>query len=214
MSTISARTPTQITITPPPREEWKGPVRPVDAAIKALPGASDQPLLGENGVVNFADILDVINPLQHIPIVSTIYRAVTGDQISAGARLVGNALLGGVAGFAAGLIDVASEAATGKDIGQTVLAALTGKNTETAVASAATAANESTPSTAGKRAASLAPLPGLNQTSLIGDAAQDALANTAIPAASDQAEEEARTRALNAAQLRQLATYRNVQALA
>jgi hypothetical protein len=32
----------------------------------------------------FAEFLDIINPLQHIPVVSTIYRAITGDQISPG----------------------------------------------------------------------------------------------------------------------------------
>ena len=34
---------------------------------------------GDDGF-SFGDILDLINPLQHIPIVGTIYRAVTGDD--------------------------------------------------------------------------------------------------------------------------------------
>ena len=29
----------------------------------------------------FLDMLDIINPLQHIPVVSTLYRAITGDTI-------------------------------------------------------------------------------------------------------------------------------------
>lgn len=51
----------------------------------------------------FKDFLDVINPLQHIPGISEVYRAITGDQISEGARYSGNALyglaLGGPVGF-------------------------------------------------------------------------------------------------------------------
>ena len=45
---------------------------------------------GADGLT-FGDVLDVINPLQHIPVVSTIYRAITGDEISPGARVAGGA---------------------------------------------------------------------------------------------------------------------------
>jgi hypothetical protein len=51
----------------------------------------------------FKDFLDVINPLQHIPGISELYRAISGDRISEGARYSGNALyglaLGGPIGF-------------------------------------------------------------------------------------------------------------------
>ncbi len=33
---------------------------------------------------SFGDIVDIINPLQHIPVVSTIYREMTGDDIGPG----------------------------------------------------------------------------------------------------------------------------------
>ena len=36
----------------------------------------------------FDDLIDVINPLQHLPIVSTIYRAITGDEITPHARAI------------------------------------------------------------------------------------------------------------------------------
>ena len=48
---------------------------------------------------SFGEFLDIINPLQHIPVVSTLYRAITGDQIGQGPRLMGSALFGGPAGF-------------------------------------------------------------------------------------------------------------------
>lgn len=66
--------------------------------------------------MKFADLLDVINPLQHIPVVSQIYRHLTGDSIRAPFRIAGGALFGGPLGaaFAAGgiLFDAARGAAT------------------------------------------------------------------------------------------------------
>ncbi|MEI9988192.1 MAG: hypothetical protein WDN69_36915 [Aliidongia sp.] len=69
----------------------------------------------------FTDFLGAINPLQHIPIVATIYRAITGDTIGNVARVVGDGIYGGLLGVASGAIDVATSEATGKDIGQHVL---------------------------------------------------------------------------------------------
>ncbi|MFQ5972450.1 MAG: hypothetical protein ACE5Q3_08955, partial [Alphaproteobacteria bacterium] len=64
----------------------------------------------------------IVNPLQHIPIVSTVYRRITGDEIAAPARLLGGGLFGGPVGLAAALVGVAVESATGKDIGEHALA--------------------------------------------------------------------------------------------
>ena len=50
----------------------------------------------------FSDLVDIINPLQHIPIVSNIYRAMTGDTISAAGQMIGGMLFGGPIGFLAG----------------------------------------------------------------------------------------------------------------
>ena len=44
----------------------------------------------------FLDVLDMINPLQHLPIVSTIYRNLTGDTIKPVAQVVGGAAFGGM----------------------------------------------------------------------------------------------------------------------
>lgn len=67
-------------------------------------------------------IIDIINPLQHIPVISTIYRHITGDEINPVARVAGGALFGGPIGAAASAADVAIEGATGRDIGENVLA--------------------------------------------------------------------------------------------
>lgn len=73
---------------------------------------------------SFHDLIDAINPLQHIPVVSTIYRAVTGDTLGNAARVVGDGIYGGVIGVIAGLVDVSVIENTGKDIGGNVMEAL------------------------------------------------------------------------------------------
>ena len=107
-----------------------------DGAID-IPGAdTSSEFFGKDGLT-FGDILDVINPLHHIPGISTVYRDLTGDEISPGARLAGGALFGGPIGFAMSAVNAVVETATGSDIGETVMAALTGDdNTPTATAAA------------------------------------------------------------------------------
>jgi hypothetical protein len=94
---------------------------------------------------SFHDLLDAINPLQHIPIVSTIYRAVTGDTLGNAARVVGDGLYGGVIGVIAGLVDVSVIEATGKDIGGNVMAVLDGDGDKPAGSETAEAAQAATP---------------------------------------------------------------------
>ncbi len=77
--------------------------------------------LWDGASFGFTDILGALNPLQHIPIVATIYRAITGDTIGNVARVVGDGIYGGVLGVASGAVDVATTEATGEDIGQHVL---------------------------------------------------------------------------------------------
>jgi len=72
------------------------------------------------------DVIDVINPLQHIPVVSTVYRWLTGDTISPAAELAGGALYGGVVGFAASAATIAVDGLTGGSTDQQVMVALLG----------------------------------------------------------------------------------------
>ena len=80
-------------------------------------------LWGEDGF-SFSDILDTLNPLQHFPIVSTLYRAFTGDAIAPAPRVLGDALFGGPIGAATGAINAALKYLSGKDAGEHVLAML------------------------------------------------------------------------------------------
>jgi len=78
----------------------------------------------ENGDFGFGDILDTINPLQHLPIVATLYRNMTGDRIGMVPRVIGGALWGRIGGFVSGLLNAAVEWFTGKDLGDHVYAFL------------------------------------------------------------------------------------------
>ena len=74
----------------------------------------------------FGDLLDLINPLQHVPIVSTLYRSATGDDISPGASIAGGGLFGGVFGLVSAVVNVMLKEATGSDIGERVVALFDG----------------------------------------------------------------------------------------
>ena len=80
-----------------------------------------------DGDFSFWDFIDIINPLQHIPLVSTAYRAITGDEIKAPARILGGAVFGGPLGAAFGVANAMTESATGGDIGETVTAFVSGR---------------------------------------------------------------------------------------
>ena len=77
-------------------------------------------MFGEDGF-SFGDLVDIVNPLHHIPVVGTLYRKVTGDDIAALPRVAGGTLFGGAIGLAASLVSVASKVANGKDITETVV---------------------------------------------------------------------------------------------
>lgn len=104
----SAAAPTKITISPPPEATGTGQ------------------FFGDDGL-NAGDVLDVVNPLQHIPFASTLYREVSGDTISTAATLIGGTLFGGVFGFFASLAGVIFQQETGHSVGGAVMAALRGE---------------------------------------------------------------------------------------
>ncbi len=74
----------------------------------------------------FGDLLDIVNPLQHIPVISSLYRNLTGDEISGPAKIMGGLLYGGPVGFVAALAVTIAEQEAGQDLGEAALAALFG----------------------------------------------------------------------------------------
>lgn len=93
-------------------------VFPGDRKGSHINSQADQP--ESSPQLSFSDLIDVINPLQHIPLVSTAYRALTGDEISAPARVAGSTLFFGPLGAAAAVTNVVSESLTGKDVGENI----------------------------------------------------------------------------------------------
>jgi hypothetical protein len=75
-------------------------------------GAAPAPLR-EDQSFEFADLLDIVNPLQHIPGVNILYRELSGDTIKPAASIAGGALFGGPLGFASAILTAAFEELTG-----------------------------------------------------------------------------------------------------
>ncbi|MEJ0027545.1 MAG: hypothetical protein WDN01_16085 [Rhizomicrobium sp.] len=92
--------------------------------IAAGPAPAAATASGDEGGFSFDDLLDIVNPLQHLPVVGTLYRAITGDRIKTFPKIAGDALYGGFLGFAGSLADSMFEKVTGKNFGDTVLAAV------------------------------------------------------------------------------------------
>jgi hypothetical protein len=107
---------------------------PVSAPVQPTPlvPSSGAGTATPSGGVSFGDILDTINPLQHIPVLSSLYRAATGSKISAGSQIAGDTLYGAllpggaVAGLLSSSANVAVKAVTGEDIGEHVVNTLVG----------------------------------------------------------------------------------------
>ncbi|MCK5648163.1 MAG: hypothetical protein KAI22_04725 [Gammaproteobacteria bacterium] len=74
----------------------------------------------------FGDLLDVINPMQHIPVISKYYRDQTQDDACEGSRLVGGILFGGLIGGVSGVLTSIANSAlrheTHRDMDEHILA--------------------------------------------------------------------------------------------
>lgn len=117
---------------------------------------------------SFHDVLDIINPLQHIPIINTIYRHLTGDEEGAVADVGGGALWMGPIGLVGALADLAVKAESGKSIGDNILSWLGLDDDETATAGNAEAAKtaQAQQQQAQQTAMTTAPLPAITAQAL------------------------------------------------
>ncbi|WP_419903198.1 hypothetical protein [Kiloniella sp.] len=106
-----------------PAKKANPPVR-TSASEKAISETTPDETVGEaEQEFGFLDFLDIINPLQHIPVVSTIYREITGDELKPTARVFGGMLFGGPSGFVSAIANSIVEETTGKDIGANIMEA-------------------------------------------------------------------------------------------
>ena len=101
-------------------------VTSASAATQAASAPADKPSTASDWDFSFHNLLGIINPLQHLPVIGTIYRAITGDHLGMPEKIAGDTLYGGIWGTVSAVADTAFEAITGKDFGSTVLALFTG----------------------------------------------------------------------------------------
>jgi hypothetical protein len=126
----------------------------------------------------FHHLLDVVNPLQHLPIIGTIYRAITGEHIGTVEKIAGDTLYGGLWGAVSSIADVAFEGITGKSMEDTVLAWFKSDNS-TAVASTKVTA----PAIDVAQSLPSSELPSLSQGSQVALATAESSDTTALSAA-------------------------------
>lgn len=116
--------------------------------------------------LRFHDVLSALNPLQYLPVVGTIYRAMTGDTIPEALRIGGSMLVSGLLGGPIGLITniatTIAERVTGIDperIAHTVMAGLGLTAADPAAAPAAAPATAPVVATAAPVPAPASPAP-------------------------------------------------------
>jgi hypothetical protein len=97
--------------------------------MKDTPGAKEL-FMGPDGEFGWDDFVDIINPLQHIPVVAQIYRAVTGDQAYGLSNFIG-ALPFGPLSVASAIADTVVRSQTGRDAGTDMAAAILGIDNRT-----------------------------------------------------------------------------------
>lgn len=114
--------------------DFKAFARASDDEAAAHVANSSSQVFGSDGL-SFGDVLDAINPLNHIPIVADVFANITGHKASAGARLAGGALFGGPIGVAASIATLLfEEGAGGKSPAEALYAAVTGSEPSTQMA--------------------------------------------------------------------------------
>jgi hypothetical protein len=103
------------------------------------PVASSAPA-GHN--MSFRQVLSELNPLQYLPVIGTIYRAVTGDQIPEAVRRIGSLVVSGLLGGPIGIVINAgvmvAEKITGIDLDHTGQVLLAGNRSSSHPASGST----------------------------------------------------------------------------
>ena len=117
---------------------------------------SNKLFFGPDGKLGWKDLLDLVNPLQHIPLVNIAYRHFTGDQPSGAAELLGAIPFGPFSTMTA-VADLAVRSTTGKDIGETVIAMVTGGDKTDTASNLAQAGGTAANSASEQQVAEVAP---------------------------------------------------------
>jgi hypothetical protein len=115
------------------------PAKPASASAPTQTAANSAAASGDSSAAahkSFLDeMFDIVNPLQHIPIVSTIYAKLTGDKPDPFTQIAGDTLYGGAMGFLGSVANQAFTQIAGKSVGDMALALFdSGKDTQVATA--------------------------------------------------------------------------------
>jgi hypothetical protein len=99
---------------------------PADHSSSLTPenGKPDLAYAKEDEGFSFGDIIDIINPLQHLPVIGTLYRKFTGDMIKPFSNIIGGAIFGGPIGAVSSTVNVVVKNSTGKDIAENAFSAV------------------------------------------------------------------------------------------
>jgi hypothetical protein len=82
-------------------------------AAPELPRLGAEDFVPVPGSITFGEVLAALNPLHHLPVVGTLYRAATGETIQPALRVLGGAVTGGPAGALSAAVLAAIEAFRG-----------------------------------------------------------------------------------------------------
>ena len=137
---------------------------------------------GDDGFT-FDDLIDVINPLQQLPVIGSLYRWLTGDQISPAARIAGGFLFGGPIGLAGSIGSLIVDGVMGGSTDQQVVTALLGPSPAGPEPAAAATNLADAPLPAVDPESALAPAAGLPlvPAAAVPDAGPSMLPATAAP---------------------------------
>lgn len=109
--------------------------QPQEQALSIVPDIKSAP---DPDAFGFKDLVDMVNPFHHVPVVNYAYRGITGDEIKPIGSIIGGAIFGGGVGAASALVNVIIEEETGMDMmhNATTLVGLTKKPQDAQIAKA------------------------------------------------------------------------------
>jgi hypothetical protein len=125
------------------------------SAASAAQGANPTPIaaFNESDGPSFSDVLDILNPLQHIPVINSIYQHLTGDSEGAVADVAGGTLWAGPIGLVTSLVDLAMRSDGGKSASDSLLTWLGLEDDDRATALAQNDAHPANPASPAAQAA-------------------------------------------------------------
>jgi hypothetical protein len=111
-----------------PMADLSAPTAPAKSSIETVTVTAPAASKDADDKSFFDNLLDVVNPLEHLPIVSTIYSNLTGDKPNDFTQVAGDTLYGGALGLVSSVGNLIFKDATGKSVGDTVWGWVTGQD--------------------------------------------------------------------------------------